>query len=149
MRRILSTDYYSGFRTDMIELIPELLNDANLKILEIGAGDGGFRANFMQKVEYWIVEPDKNSAEQAIAHGCHVLNGLYEQVANDLPNNYFDLIICNDVIEHMPNWRDFLKEIQLKINKERRGILIGSIPNFRHFVNIFNLVRNIFPIIPF
>ena len=44
---------------------------------------------------------------------------------------YFDVIVCNDVLEHLENPFEVLKH--LKHNLSEDGILISSIPNIRYF----------------
>jgi len=133
-------NYYDGYRTDIFELLHKNQISKKLKILEIGAGNGEFSKNFPKEVEYWIVEPDLKSAISARKKHKNVLNAYYDDIKAQLPNDYFDLIICNDVIEHMQNWKNFLKDIQDKINKNRKGKIIGSIPNFRHFTVLYEIL---------
>jgi len=44
--------YYKGTREDIVNFLP----DKYSKILEIGCGRGGFRANLSNKCEYWGIE---------------------------------------------------------------------------------------------
>lgn len=128
-------EYHKGYRTDILELIPSIYLK-NHTVLEIGGGDGSFRLNFADDTEYWLVEPYSEVAE--LANVTKVLIGTWEQVYESLPNNYFDLIVCNDVIEHMPNWRLFLIQVQEKLKREN-SYLVGSIPNVRCFTNLYNI----------
>jgi 2-polyprenyl-3-methyl-5-hydroxy-6-metoxy-1,4-benzoquinol methylase len=48
-----------------------------------------------------------------------------------LPENYFDLVICNDVIEHMPDHDAFFDSIGGKLRDG--GYLVASIPNMRYY----------------
>jgi 2-polyprenyl-3-methyl-5-hydroxy-6-metoxy-1,4-benzoquinol methylase len=126
--------YYNAHRTDLNHLLP-----ANPKrILEIGGGAGAFRRNFPADVEYWLVEPVREVAELARSRVHRVLTGTYDAIEDQLPDKYFDLVVCNDVIEHMPDWRKFLIAIQSKMARD--SALVGSIPNVRHFVNIYNFL---------
>ena len=68
----------------------------------------------------------------------NVLVGTYEEVYDDLPNEYFDLVICNDVIEHMVNPDSFLQSIKNKMTND--GVMIGSVPNVRYLQNLSNLI---------
>jgi 2-polyprenyl-3-methyl-5-hydroxy-6-metoxy-1,4-benzoquinol methylase len=47
-------------------------------------------------------------------------------------------VICNDVIEHMPDDEFFLRDIQSKMAPD--GRLLGSIPNMRHWPVLKDLV---------
>ena len=108
------------------------------RILEIGCGAGGFRTNFGDDVEYWGVEPCEDVAQIAGKLIDKVLLGTYDSVCPSIPEGYFDLVVCNDVIEHMQDPRKFLKDIRGKLAPG--GKLIASIPNLRNAENIMELV---------
>jgi SAM-dependent methyltransferase len=127
-------EYYNGYRTDLNPLLPV----AARRVLEVGGGSGAFRHNLPEGVEYWLVEPVPGAAAKASGLVDRVLVGTYEQVSTEVPDKYFDLVICNDVIEHMPFWREFLVGIQDKMAPG--AVLVGSIPNVRHFVNVYNFL---------
>lgn len=63
---------------------------------------------------------------------------MYDDVEAELPEQYFDLIVCNDVIEHMPDHDAFLEQIKRKLAPG--GRLLISIPNVRYFSNLYNLL---------
>lgn len=128
------TSYYHGGRPEVARFLPE----AYARILEIGCGDGGFRLLLAGECEYWGVEPEAAAAEKATSHLHQVLQGTFEQVMDRLPETYFDLVICNDVIEHMMDHDVFLREIQKKMTPG--GYLVGSIPNVRYYKNLSALL---------
>jgi 2-polyprenyl-3-methyl-5-hydroxy-6-metoxy-1,4-benzoquinol methylase len=107
-------------------------------VLEIGCSKGGFKSNLDPGAEIWGIEPDDRAAAQAGSRGYKVLTGRYEDVSDQCPDHYFDLIICNDVIEHMADPDKFLVNIKGKMKKHSH--LVGSIPNVRHFGNLFRLL---------
>lgn len=125
--------YYSATRTDMLKYI----DNKPKRILEIGCGEGNFAQNF-PNAEYWGVEPNEEVVRKATTIGRRVLLGTYEAVAGKIPNNHFDLIACNDVIEHMVDPISFLKDVKAKLRSG--GKLIASIPNIRYAPLLFNLV---------
>jgi 2-polyprenyl-3-methyl-5-hydroxy-6-metoxy-1,4-benzoquinol methylase len=59
-------------------------------------------------------------------------------VADQLPLAHFDLVICNDVIEHMTDHEWFLRDI--KKHMAPGAMLLASIPNVRYHENLFNLI---------
>ncbi len=126
--------YYRCQRDEVSLLLPKHYS----KVLEIGCAAGEFRHNLRLNHEYWGIEPTKSAAFQAEKNLDHVLIGLYDQVQDDLPDDYFDLIICNDVIEHMPDHDIFFQAIKQKLKIE--GALVASIPNVRHISNLINLL---------
>ena len=121
-----SVTYYENPRREMIHFLPSHYS----KVLEIGCGCGRFRGNLSSSCEYWGVEPMAHIAETARTDGLHVLTGTYEQVSHLLPDCAFDLIICNDVIEHMIDPWIFLQDIKQKLAPN--GVIVGSVPNIRH-----------------
>ena len=108
------------------------------KVLEIGCAAGGFRLNFPEQVEYWGVEPVSEAAEQARQKKIKVLCGTYDEVCDQLPAAYFDVVVCNDVIEHVADPEAFI--VSLKDKLAPNGVLVGSIPNVRFWGNLINLL---------
>jgi 2-polyprenyl-3-methyl-5-hydroxy-6-metoxy-1,4-benzoquinol methylase len=135
MDNLLSKDdnYYTNTRQDMLKFIDVKIS----RILEIGCGEGNFATNFTD-VEYWGVEPVTQHAKAAEQKGLKILNGLYEDVEDKIPNAYFDLIVCNDVIEHMIDPRLFLKNIRNKLAPS--GKMIVSVPNLLNAYTLYNLL---------
>ncbi|PWR00216.1 class I SAM-dependent methyltransferase [Leucothrix pacifica] len=126
--------YYSGTRSNMAAFLP----DSYSRVLEVGCGDGAFRSNLEEDCEYWGVEPFTPSYETASKVLDKVVHGTYEEVADSLPNDYFDLVICNDVIEHMVDHDKFFSDIKSKMKKD--SYIVGSIPNVRFFPNLLSLI---------
>jgi 2-polyprenyl-3-methyl-5-hydroxy-6-metoxy-1,4-benzoquinol methylase len=60
------------------------------------------------------------------------------EVLKELPENYFDCLICNDILEHLPSPEHFLKEVRRILTKN--ATITTSVPNVRfwgHFVHYF------------
>jgi 2-polyprenyl-3-methyl-5-hydroxy-6-metoxy-1,4-benzoquinol methylase len=131
-------NYYKNLRPEVYQIIP---NQSKI-ILEIGCGEGEFSNNFNRKfiTEYWGIDLDKKSVEVANTKLDKVFHGDFDDIENKLPNGHFDLVICNDVIEHMKNAEEFMVKIKAKLNP--CGFLVGSIPNIRHYSIIKNLLFN-------
>ena len=127
-------NYFKGNRNELERLIPANVHT----VLEIGCGEGGFRESFSTSVEYWGVEPNKKVGVIAESKLHKVFNATYEEVEHDIPDNYFDLIVCNDVIEHMVDHDKFLEHIKSKMKSD--GYLLISIPNVRYIYNLYNLI---------
>lgn len=125
--------YYQHKRSEMIPFMPSEYS----RVLEIGCGEGGFRSNFIDKEhEYWGVEMQTNMPARERLD--KVLVGTYDEVSNNLPDHYFDLIVCNDVVEHMENHIAFLNNIKSKLSAS--GRLVLSIPNVRYIANLAELL---------
>lgn len=129
-----SSTYYTHHRQEMIPALPQQYT----KVLEIGCGEGRFRKNLSLPHEYWGLEPVRTAAKVAEENLDHVLVGTYREQMDDLPNHYFDLIICNDVIEHMTDHDFFFESIKSKL--KQGGVIVASIPNVRHILNLYELL---------
>lgn len=108
------------------------------KVLEIGSSYGAFRQNLTSVHEYWGIEqnPEVGKVSETILD--RVLVGEFDHVESELPEDYFDLVICNDVIEHMADPPSFLKKLKRKMAP--RATLMGSIPNVRHLTVLMMLL---------
>ena len=127
-------EYYQYLRTEMIQFLPKEYK----KVLEIGCAEGVFSGNLNPNSEIWGIELDEKSAEIAKKKMKYVLVGKYNQLYSELPENYFDLVICNDVIEHMEDHNFFFSSIKERIRVN--GFLVASIPNVRHYKNLYELL---------
>jgi 2-polyprenyl-3-methyl-5-hydroxy-6-metoxy-1,4-benzoquinol methylase len=126
--------YYQNTRPEIITFLPEIRTRA----LEIGCGEGYFLGTLEGPKETWAVEVNPAVARCAESRIGRVLIGEFETVRHELPKAYFDVVICNDVIEHMIDHERFLSQISEHIAPG--GSLVGSIPNVRYYKNIFELV---------
>lgn len=126
--------YIGHMRSEMAQFLPTEYS----KVLEIGCNIGNFRQYVDKSSEYWGIEPSEQASEIAKTKMDKVLVGFYDKVANDIPDSYFDLVIANDIIEHMERPWDFLKSIKRKMNE--RASLVLSIPNVRHYENLKELL---------
>ena len=127
--------YYDGNRQDLVESLPTFNKD--IRVLEIGCADGGFKSNFSAS-EYWGVECVEAVALIAKERLSKVLIGTFDDVYDQIPDNYFDLVVCNDVIEHMIDHDSFFEKIKLKLKAD--GKISGSIPNVRFLWNLKELL---------
>ena len=128
------SNYFKGERSELKKFIPSDVKT----VLEIGCGEGGFRASFNNHIEYWGIEPNAEVSKIAESKLYKVFNATYEKVEKDIPNGYFDLIVCNDVIEHMIDHDFFFENIRNKMKED--GKLLISIPNVRFINNLYNLL---------
>jgi 2-polyprenyl-3-methyl-5-hydroxy-6-metoxy-1,4-benzoquinol methylase len=126
--------YIDYIRPEMVQFLPNEYS----KVLEIGCNVGNFRQFVNKSCEYWGIEPFEEAANIAKTKIDKVLVDFYDKVADKIPDNYFDLIIANDVIEHMEQPWNFLQSIKKKMTENASIVL--SIPNVRYFYNLVELL---------
>lgn len=129
-----SSAYFQFEREEMLAFVPLEYKT----VLEIGCAEGRFKSLLSTDCEYWGVEYDSHAASIAKARLHSVLLGKYTDIEDQLPNDYFDLIICNDVIEHMPDEAAFLRSIKSKMSGH--GTIVISLPNVRYIKNLYELL---------
>lgn len=141
----LKTDHGAKYddkpRTELIDLITETPQ----RVLEIGCGAGATGLALKQKfqdIEYVGVEPDEGAAKIAQTRLDRVIFSDIEKVQLDtfgLTKEYFDLIICADVLEHLYDpWKILFA---LRNNLVPDGRILASIPNIQHISIINNLLN--------
>lgn len=130
----IGREYYANLRSELVPFLP----DDFTRVLEVGCGEGVFASLLSKPNEYWGVEPNEHSASLAAARLFRVLPGPYERVADELPDGYFDLAICNDVIEHLPDPEQFLSSLKTKLTSN--ATVFASIPNVRHWEILMHVV---------
>lgn len=126
--------YFTNSRLEMRKFLPR----SPATVLEIGCGSGAFRENLEDSCEYWGVELDAKAASVAENELNVVLIGAYDLVQNEIPQGYFDLIICNDIIEHVQDHDKFIESLKGKLKPS--GHLVASIPNVRYLPNLIHLL---------
>ncbi len=134
-------EYYGRPRREMVRHVP---SEAAV-ILDVGCGAGAFGAGLKKEwqsqgrqLEVWGVEMDPVAAERAAEVLDRVLVGDAGTVLSDLPSGGFDAIILNDILEHVVEPEQLLRELRPLLRTG--GHIVSSVPNVRHFPNVVNLV---------
>jgi 2-polyprenyl-3-methyl-5-hydroxy-6-metoxy-1,4-benzoquinol methylase len=130
-------NYYEYCREEMFQFIPD---DVRV-ILEVGCGEGNFSSILKQKIdksEVWGIEISEAEAKVAAEKLDKVLVGSAESQIDQLSEDYFELVIFNDVLEHLTNPYNILQQIKSKLKPG--GRIVSSIPNMRYFPNLFDLL---------
>jgi len=123
------------------ETLEKLIDPAeSAKVLDIGCHTGKLikeRVKNIEKPEVYGIDIDKKSVSLSKALGIKAVEG---DVENDLPfkSNFFNIVVANQIIEHLVNIDGFIKEIHrvLKTN----GYLVLSTENLSSWHNIFALL---------
>jgi len=131
--------YYENVRHDVLDYLPE----RNFKrALEIGGGEFGTLVSVRgSNVEYWGV--DVREPAQKLSQ--FFLGSFTDDAVSDrLPDGSFDLIMANDVLEHIENTERFFDTVKRKLAPD--GVLALSVPNARQIRLTYQvLVRGTFP----
>jgi len=137
---MISIDFnpsYIGPREDILNLI----SDNVKKVLDVGCSTGALGEKIKKRNRAKVVgiELDQKMAKVAKKRLDKVIIGDIGKInlKDYLTHNYFDCIIFADVLEHLVNPWDVLKNITAFLNND--GVIVASIPNVRHYTTIISL----------
>lgn len=137
MKNSVNGPYYSQARAEMLAYLPERAS----RVLEVGCGVGNFGALLREKyplARLHAVEQNENAAAEAA--------NLYDVVwvrdvgesLEDSEGNSFDLIVFNDVLEHLVDpWKCL---VLARARLAPTGMVVASIPNMRFWPILSDLV---------
>lgn len=132
--------YYNNVNQTLLEAMPKNAK----RILEIGCGAGALGKAYISTVnpscEYWGVEyvPEMAAVSETILYRTIVGSIEDNSVYSKIPENYFDILIFGDVLEHLREPWDVLK--LLTKNMKDDGQCISCIPNVQHWSILRNLL---------
>ena len=138
MRLYIEKDesYFANTRFDIIDLVPY---NKNNKVLEIGCGKGATllelkrsgKAKYIVGVDIVDLYQEK-FLDKFIC--CNIENEIYKLPFSE---NFFDVIICADVLEHLIDPWKVVKG--LKKYLKSNGCFIASIPNIRELKTMITI----------
>ena len=110
-------------------LLRKYIKGQGLKICDIGSRDGALTGEFVKDNEFWAVDFDKEALD-FLADKYNVKTVYQDLNAENwsLPDNYFDVVVFSEVLEHLYYPTRVLEKLS-KILKKDSGILLGSVPN--------------------
>ena len=134
---------------DSLSLIGKQIEEGTI-ILEFGPANGRFTKYLTEhkKCKVYAVEIDPLAAQDAAKYAEDVFVADIEELEwiNRWENIEFDYIIFADVLEHLRNPQQVLKQTKRLLKDEGKVIL--SVPNVAHNSILINLYRNIFNYTP-
>ena len=132
-------NYFSNIRKDIISLIP---NNPDQKILEIGAGAGNtllyIKENQLARevMGVELIEIANSNQKHPLIDKFQIAN--IEQENIQAKEEYFDIIICADVLEHLVDPWSIVNKLSQYLKKG--GVLIVSIPNIREWKTLGKII---------
>lgn len=111
---------------EIIRIIPQ---KKNLKILDAGCGEGQLLSRITKTIEGELYGAD--ATEIAIETAQEKVPGVsfsLQDITNlNYKDNFFDVVICTEVIEHISDYVKAISELKRVLKDE--GMLILSFPN--------------------
>lgn len=95
------------------------------KLLDVGCAHGWFLDIAKKDFAVVGVEPDVYISKSLAKHGVETRLGYFPDVLKS--DEKFDVIIFNDVIEHIPNINNVLSQCKDRLNKQ--GLLVLNLPS--------------------
>ena len=126
-------DYFTNIRLPLLELIP--IANRNGTILEIGAASGDnliYAKNngYAKKIYDIELTNIENSNQQNCEFEKFIIADI-EKLNLDFKDEFFDVILIGDVLEHLVDPYTILKKLQRILAPN--GVVIASIPNIREW----------------
>lgn len=128
--------YYNMFKPGIASLIPE----GPHTVLDLGCGTGVFgrKLKGLNKARELVgVEIFDEAADEAANHYEKVYPGDLEHMNLDY-ENYFDFVVCGDIIEHLVDPWGMLRKINTWLKSG--GHVLVSIPNVRYWRVLRDLI---------
>lgn len=120
--------YFEFARPEVLALIPLSAR----RVLDIGCGSGRLGESIRQRqdCEVWGIERDPGAVKRATKRLDRVLNVDIEADETEIPKDFFDCVICADVLEHLRHPERLLKRLRNWLTQD--GCIVLSLPNVQH-----------------
>jgi len=128
---------YTGYRADILGLFER---DPGTRLLDCGCGDGELTAKVAETLDtenIFGIDVSPTNVVEARIRGVKTFLGDLNRPF-DFPDGFFDVVIANQVIEHIYDTDNFVREIYRVLKKG--GYAVISTPNLASFHNILYLL---------
>ena len=128
--------HYGGIRNDVLKLVPPNVK----RVLDVGCASGitGQILKSRGAEEVVGIELEPTIAEFAKERLDNVLVGNVEKLDIPYEEGYFDLIMYNDILEHLYDPWELVKKHSKHLSPT--GCFIMGIPNVQHFHSLLNIL---------
>lgn len=113
--------------TRILTALSNLKNKPKPRLLEVGSAHGWFLESAMKEYDVLGIEPDKFIFENSKLLNVPVRLGFFPSALQS--EECFDVIVFNDVIEHIPEIEEALNACVMRLNQG--GVLALNLPNSR------------------
>lgn len=144
MSRDLVEEMYISKHSEYFSLEREMFKNAikenNLTILDVGCGTGAL-GSFYQKnqdCKVYGIEISQNAYLEAKKNLFEVVKGNVEIMELPFSENFFDVVIMGDVLEHLINPISTLEKLSAVLKPG--GKIYITVPNIRHWKTLLALV---------
>ena len=128
--QVADKDFFEGQCEDILFNISNVLDKPlkGLSILDVGCGWAQALLYFKGKgMDCYGFDPAPEAIEYGLGKGLNVKHAGIDRM-DVFGNTKFDVVMLKNVLEHMPNPFDVLKEIREKVLK-KGGLLVLDVPN--------------------
>ena len=148
-KSILKTQYeLDSHQKNLFYLIDRHLSDCSItSLLDVGCANGD-RTILIAK--YFNINRQNTYGVDYNKKHIEACSNLFKAKLTDLENqnllyrnNRFDLVVCNQVLEHLKNYRNVIDNL-IRVTRKKGFIMIG-IPNLAHLINRLYLIFGIQP----
>lgn len=117
------------------KIVQQMIGKQRCKILDVGCGDGNLLQPFCEFHDCYGVDISEAQLKKARAKKLKAFRINIETKKLPFPNDFFDLIICSETIEHLLE----VDNLFLEINRALRtgGIFILTFPNVNQPISWF------------
>jgi 2-polyprenyl-3-methyl-5-hydroxy-6-metoxy-1,4-benzoquinol methylase len=106
------------------------------RVLDYGCGSG-YGSHMLSSIADYVFAVDISEEAVNYAKKCYKANNLVFKAISELSNEKFDVITSFQVIEHVPNGKEYIKKLKDLLNPE--GCLLISTPDKSY--RLFNYIQ--------